>query len=187
MMSYDFGTVSHRMFIFHFQSEAIDDKKKTAVLVMTASSVSLFNCQHTRLLYLPIRYVPIQPCNIMYSFPKQNTQTWLFNIIPWIDLVLYSMLPSLIIVVCNITIVIALVRIKWRNSSSIQGETTLQKSFNRIIPMLLLVSSVFVLCTLPLCIYLIGEQILMKERKTQIIEFFHNSRLIRLIQQKKIY
>ena len=170
MTSFDYVYVSHRMLFFIFRAKQLMTRK-TAVIVMTASSVSLFIIN----IHVFVTYqIDISPHNHATScmVSKPEYRNLAFNIIPWIDLVLYSMLPSLIIVVCNITIVIALVRIKWKNSSSIQGETTLQKSFNRIIPMLLLVSSVFVLCTLPLCIYLIGEQVLMKEKEPQIIEVF---------------
>ena len=170
MMSYDYGYVSHRMLYLTFRAKQLMTRR-TAVMVIAASSVSfLILNTHVFVTY----QINTSPHNHATScmVSKAEYIHLAFNIIPWIDLVLYSMLPSLIIVVCNISIVIALVRIKWKNSSSIQGETTLQKSFNRIIPMLLLVSSVFVLCTLPLCIYLIGEQVLMKENKTQIIEVF---------------
>ena len=130
--------------------------RRTAVIVMGASSVSLFILNTHVFVTYELNTFPhsnVVSCMVFKSAYKNLS----LNIIPWIDLVLYSMLPSLIIVVCNTIIVITLVRIKLKNSSSIQGETTLQKSFNRIIPMLLLVSTVFVFCTLPLCIYHIGE------------------------------
>ena len=130
--------------------------RRTAVIVMSASSFFLLVLNtHVFVTYQLDTYPHSSAISCMVS--KSAYKNLAVNIIPWVDLVLYSMLPSLIIVVCNITIVITLVRIKWKNSSSVQGQTTLEKSFNRIVPMLLLVSTVFVLCTLPLCIFLIGE------------------------------
>ena len=152
--------------------------RRTAVIVMAASSVSLFVLNTHVFVTYQLDSSPHSRATLC-MVSKAEYMHLAFNIIPWIDLVLYSMLPSLLIVVCNITIVITLVRIKWKNSNSIQGETTLQKSFIRIIPMLLLVSTVFVLCTLPLCIYLIGEQFLLRRRKPKQSSFFHDSRPIR--------
>ena len=85
---------------------------------------------------------------------------WGEVIIPWIDLVLYTVMPSVIIIACNVGIVSTLVRSRVRKHGGVQGDTTVQKSISKIIPMLLVVSTVFVLSTLPIAIfYAVGEYI----------------------------
>ncbi len=68
---------------------------------------------------------------------------------------LYSVLPSALIILCNVVIVHKLFR--RSTSSMLADNSAAQKSMHRIIPMLLVVSSVFVVCTLPLGLYHIGE------------------------------
>ena len=79
------------------------------------------------------------------------------KVISWMDIVFYSILPSLIIICGNSIIVLTLIRSRNMSTIGVKGDTSLQKSFNKIIPMLLLVSTVFVLCTLPVGIFKAGK------------------------------
>ena len=110
------------------------------------------------------------PVFIMYEFvtlPKSDKRfcmaditrykTYAFNVMPWIDLTLYTILPSFIIVNSNIVIVYTLSRNRMKSQVTAKGETALQKSFNKIIPMLLLVSTTYVVCTFPVCVYIVGK------------------------------
>ena len=51
-------------------------------------------------------------------------QFWELNVIPWIDLILYAILPSIIIVICNAAIVHALMRNKKQALG--KGDTSAQ-------------------------------------------------------------
>ena len=84
-------------------------------------------------------------------------QYFALNIFPWIDLTLYGLLPSAIIVICNVLIVYNLSKSKKESIGKLAGKTVLQKSYNKIVPMLLLVSTVFVISTLPISVYLLRK------------------------------
>ncbi len=77
-------------------------------------------------------------------------------IVPWLDITLYTLLPSSLVIIINIVI---LYKIKKSTSMGLaqEGTTQAQKSLYRIVPMLLLVSTVFVVCTLPAGIFFIGK------------------------------
>ena len=57
---------------------------------------------------------------------------------------------------CNLIIVGMLLRRKLQNHGIVSSETSFQKSIYKIIPMLFLVSTWFVLCTTPISIYYSG-------------------------------
>ena len=92
-----------------------------------------------------------QVCVVMEKFGF-----WDSYVIAWAGMTLYTLLPSAIIIAGNITIVYKLH--KSRKMKAFQeGTTEVKKSISKIIPMLLVVSTVFVASTLPLGIFYIGE------------------------------
>ena len=76
-------------------------------------------------------------------------------IAPWTQIILFSLLPCLIISICNIMIVYFLIKNAKLNITNTQEDTVLQKSIYKIVPMVLMVITVFVTCTLPASIYFI--------------------------------
>ncbi len=101
------------------------------------------------------------------------TQGSLYPIIAWLDLILYSLLPSLIIASTNIAIVLTLRRSgQPAAASSIQSGTSIaQRSRHRIVPMLLLVSTVFVVSSLVSSVYFLGKGESGTQRKTGWLGF----------------
>ncbi len=78
---------------------------------------------------------------------------WDSKIFPVLNIVLYAILPSCIVIASNIIIVYKL----YGRKKISQESTGDQNSVYKILPMLLVVSTVFVVCTLPLGIQYIGE------------------------------
>ena len=128
--------------------------RRTAVAVVITLALLLFLLSsHVFMTYrletLPNSTSPV--CIVS----KPQYRYFAINIHSWMDLTLYTMLPSLIIVICNSIIVYSLAKSRMKSVGSTKGGTELQKSFHKIVPMLLLVSTVFVLCTTPVSLYLI--------------------------------
>ena len=71
----------------------------------------------------------------------------------WADIFIYTMVPSTIIITSNSIIVLMLYRSKQTSKMTVKGATSVQKSFNKITPMLLLVSTMFVCCTCPVSLF----------------------------------
>ena len=83
---------------------------------------------------------------------------------PWVDLCIYSLLPSTILTVCNISIIFKVIssnrRILW--DSSVRGNSTQNDSlaFRRyqqssLTAMMLTTSIIYVVCTTPFCVSVI--------------------------------
>ncbi len=80
-----------------------------------------------------------------------------YPVVSWMDMVVYALVPSVIIICSNTGIIVTLRRSGNLGSSQAAGNTEAQKSIHKIIPMLLMVSTTFVVSTIPLTIYYIGE------------------------------
>ena len=129
--------------------------KRTAGIVVTIASLILGATSITISTTYPVLTLAERGdvCEMYKS--KSKYKYWVANLISWIDLILYALLPALIIVISNSVIVRVLANNKMKQPG--QGETSVHKSFNKIVPMLLLVSTFFVICTLPVCISIICE------------------------------
>ena len=129
--------------------------RRTAYTVMIIASLTLAVVNVHVFLMHHLGRLPGRP--VACKVDETKYQFWGLNVIPWIDLILYAILPSVIIVICNAAIVYALMRNKKKVLG--KGDTSAQKSINKIIPMLLLVSTVFVICSLPVGGYIICKLI----------------------------
>ena len=83
---------------------------------------------------------------------------------PWVDLSIYSLLPSTILTVCNISIIFKVISSNRRilRDNSVRGNSTQNGSlaFRRyqqssLTAMMLTTSIIYVVCTTPFCIYVI--------------------------------
>ncbi|XP_052780570.1 tachykinin-like peptides receptor 99D [Mya arenaria] len=83
------------------------------------------------------------------------------NIWSWIDLCKFSIIPFIVLSSGNICIVYKLMQSKKRVSSQITPGTTQNANQNNktssLTLLLLTLNAVFIVCTLPICIYLIGR------------------------------
>ena len=127
--------------------------KRTAGIIVTFSSLILAAISITISTAYPV--VTLADRGDICKMDESKYKYWVANLISWIDLILYALLPCLVIVISNSIIVQVLVKNKMKELG--QGETLAHKSLNKIIPMLLLVSTFFVICTLPTCISIICE------------------------------
>ncbi len=97
---------------------------------------------------------------IHYCLPVNNVN-YMFNINPWIDQALYQIVPGTIIFTLNILIIWKLksAQSSRRGMTSSSASCDNEKDKTRQVTlMLLMVSSFFLLTTLPLCIYQIGKR-----------------------------
>ncbi len=79
---------------------------------------------------------------------------WIMVIRPSIGLFIYTVLPSLLIASFNTSIIFKLYR---RQNTVLGFNRAVQKSISKTVPMVLVVSTVFVVCTLPICPSNIGK------------------------------
>ena len=101
---------------------------------------------------------------VTYKVPNKNTEVcqpteikYLSSIVAVGDMLLYCIIPSLIIIPSNILIVLTLIRSKSVTKLTNNDHKARQKLIRKVIPMLLVISTVFVVCTLPVNIFLIGK------------------------------
>ena len=106
-------------------------------------------------------------CRNIYDDYNFLTFTW-----PWVDFLIYSLFPSTILSVCNISIihkVISSTRQMLQNSSSNasstqRGSMTFRRSQESSLTAMMLVTSItYVLCTAPFCIFIIYYAIAPRE------------------------
>ena len=95
----------------------------------------------------------------IYCTPLRNIN-WMKNILPWIDGMMYTIVPSTIMILSNISIIWKLKQMtkKRRHMTNIESNDE-DKGYgeNRIAVMLICVSTFFILTTMPLGIFFIGE------------------------------
>ena len=102
--------------------------------------------------YIFAVFRPSDDPNQICKYPKTFT-TLIVKIYAWADVFIYTLVPSTIIITSNTVIVLTLYRNKQTSDMTVKGATSVQKSFNKITPMLLLVSTVFVCCTCPVSLF----------------------------------
>ena len=93
-----------------------------------------------------------------YCLPVNNGY-YVKSILPWIDIILYTIAPSTIITISNVLIILRLKQAaKLRRSMTNTGTSNDEKhGGTKVAVMLITVSVFFVLTTLPLGIFLIGK------------------------------
>ena len=127
--------------------------RRTAIAVVITLALVLFLLTSHVFITYRLETLP-NSTSAVCMISKPQYKYFALNIYPWMDLTLYTILPSSVIVICNSFIVHNLAKSRMKSLST-KGGTTLEKSFHKIVPMLLLVSTVFVLCTTPVSLYLI--------------------------------
>ena len=128
--------------------------RRTAVAVVITLALLLFLLSSHVFITYRLETLP-NSTTAVCVVSKPQYRYFAVNIHPWMDLALYTMLPSLIIVISNSVIVHSLAKSRMESVGSTEGVNALQNSFYKIVPMLLLVSTVFVLCTTPVSLFLI--------------------------------
>ena len=103
--------------------------------------------------------------NVTYCDSIYDDHDYFFTFIwPWVDLSIYSLLPSTILTVCNISIIFKVISSNRRilRDSSVRGNSTQNGSltFRRyqqssLTAMLITTSIIYVVCTTPFCIFVI--------------------------------
>ena len=103
--------------------------------------------------YIFVIYRPSTDPSQICKYQDTKFTTLILKIRAWADVLIYTLVPSAIILTSNCVIVLTLYRKKRTNDMTVKGDTSVQKSFNKITPMLLLVSTVFVCCTCPVSLF----------------------------------
>ena len=103
--------------------------------------------------YIFVIYRPSNDPKQICKYQHTNFITLVLKIRSWADVLIYTLVPSTIILTSNSVIILTLYRNKQTNDMTVKGDTSVQKSFNKITQMLLLVSTVFVCCTSPVSLF----------------------------------
>ena len=90
-----------------------------------------------------------------YCYDVEESQLFMYQVWPWLDLVLSSLAPLTIIVTCNIIIISTLLNARKLRRDQMRASTADESE--SITAMLVGISITFILATLPACIYLIGS------------------------------
>lgn len=99
----------------------------------------------------------------LYCVPLTDSyKHFFYKIWTWVDLCKFSLVPFLVLSTGNICILVRLVsinrKLKSHNSSSTSLATSMTSSTTSSMSGLLIgLNCVFIVCTLPVCVYLIGE------------------------------
>jgi hypothetical protein len=132
--------------------KALGTKRLALVLLsVVAFVIALVNQQFfwTYSLTEDVESVYGSRCLVKDRFKDFHNFVW-----PWIDFCLASLFPSLIMLVCNTSIVVKLFRVRKRNIG-LETESTRLTSMNAI---LLTLCLVFLLSSAPICIYILSEK-----------------------------
>ena len=87
-------------------------------------------------------------------------------LIPWIDITVFTIIPSTLIISGNTVIIYNLVKAGLRRTDMTQTNSSAKQSYYKILPMLLLVSTFFVTTTIPICVYFVGKPFILSNMKT---------------------
>ena len=90
------------------------------------------------------------------SFIDPGYSNFFYNIWPWMDLSVFCIIPFFSLLVGNLLIVFKFVRGRQKIGPSSRIERTNQKRFSSMTRMLFTLNTVFLICTVPVSIYLIG-------------------------------
>ena len=93
-------------------------------------------------------------CNIAGDTYK----SFVFNVWPWIDFTLYSIVPFLVIVICNTAIISKLrLRKKHRDEMASDSKNSSAGKMTSMTAILLTISAVFLLTSVPISVYLLFD------------------------------
>ncbi len=94
-------------------------------------------------------------CGVVPS--RQEAFYFAVYLVPWLDVVLYSVLPSVLLCVSNCCILLALVSKHLKYLDQVDPGTDLQKHVTKTTPMLLLVSTYHVISSMTFAVYIMGK------------------------------
>ena len=132
----------------NFRAKQLMTRKLAWIATSIVAAVIAVLTSHIFVIYSPSNN-PKQICKYQHT----NFITLVLKIRSWADVLIYTLVPSTIILTSNSVIILTLYRNKQTNDMTVKGDTSVQKSFNKITPMLLLVSTVFVCCTSPVSLF----------------------------------
>ena len=78
-------------------------------------------------------------------------------LIPWIDIAIYGMVPSIVILCTNVAILWKVLSSRAQRRLMTMSNIPQQMNNFKMVPMLVLVSMFFVVTTIPVCIYYISK------------------------------
>ena len=136
-----------------FRARALMTRRTAWITVIIISSLSA--CINVPTFFMNELRTPENSTVTICTIVQHKYQTYIY-LGPYIYMVLYSLMPSMIIATCNVIIIYSLIKRRNMATTNTHGDTTLQKAIYKIIPMVLLVSIVFIMCTMPLSVYYIG-------------------------------
>ena len=100
--------------------------------------------------------IPLNETEALCYVPNQHYEFAANVLIPWIDIVIYGMGPSTVILCTNVAILWKVMNSRAK-SKLIMSNVPQQKNTFKMVPMLVLVSMFFVVTTIPVCVYYISK------------------------------
>ena len=161
--------ISIHLIIFtfgYFRAKVLLRRRNAIIAVISLILIMMIYSAWNTFPSLDLVYDPFT--EIHYCLPVKNVN-YMFNISPWIDQALYQIVPGTIIFTLNILIIW-----KLKSAQSARREITSAPGDNekdrtrQVTLMLLMVSSFFLLTTLPLCIYQLGKRATSRGRAGEI-------------------
>ncbi|XP_064609472.1 neuromedin-U receptor 2-like [Liolophura sinensis] len=150
-------TVERFIFVcFPFKAKSVCTRRRTTfTLVLILLSLALLN---SHFLY-GYGSVYEEPALIPYcGHINDNYSMFFYQIWPWIDTSVFSLVPFSIIAICNISIITKIARSRFRNkvaaNSAGEGDNRVKPS--SMTALLLSLNTVFLVTTAPVCIFYIG-------------------------------
>ena len=100
--------------------------------------------------------VPLNETEALCYVPNPHYEFAANILIPWIDIVIYGMAPSTVILCANVAILWKVMNSRAKRKL-IMSNVPQQINNFKMIPMLVLVSMFFVVTTVPICVYYISK------------------------------
>ena len=135
-----------KYFCFNFRAKQLMTRKLAWIAIFIVAAVMIVVAS-------PLFAIYRSTDDVICRFQDSKIAILIAKIHVWGEIFIYTLVPSTIIITSNSVIVLTLYRNRETSNTTVKGTTSVQKSFNKITPMLLLVSTVFVCCTCPISLF----------------------------------
>ena len=101
--------------------------------------------------------IPLNETEALCYVPNPQYHFAANILIPWIDITIYGVVPSIVILCTNVAILWKVLSSRAQRRQMTMSNIPQQMNNFKMVPMLVLVSMFFVVTTIPVCIYYISK------------------------------
>ena len=101
--------------------------------------------------------IPLNETEALCYVPNPQYHFVANILIPWIDITIYGVVPSIVILCTNVAILWKVLSSRAQRRQMTMSNIPQQMNNFKMVPMLVLVSMFFVVTTIPVCIYYISK------------------------------